>query len=228
VNGEKVRMAPRWARYYPADYEPAKQRFLREHCRPGSTVLDLGAHIGLYTVLMAGYVGEGGRVLAFEPTPATRRQLRRTIRLNRLSIVEVRDEAVSASTGGALLNDTGEPVSNANSLAPIGRARSQVAIRTTSLDDLVVPERISCLKIDIEGAEVDALRGATALLEKDRPALTIEIHPVQLGLAGQEAVEIWDLLNAFGYVLLDGSQRLSRDEVENRRQGCYETQALPV
>ncbi len=226
VNGERLRLAPRWARYYPSDYEPAKQLFLREHCEPGSTVLDLGAHIGLYTVLMARYVGSDGRVLAFEPTPHTRRELRRTIRLNRLSNVEVREEAVSGSTGAAFLNDTRDPASNANSLAPIDRARSQVGILTTSLDDLRLPEVVSCIKIDIEGAEVDALRGAKEILERDRPALTIEIHPVQLGLAGREPVEVWDLLHAIGYVLMDGSRRLSRDEVDSRRGGCHETQAM--
>ena len=227
VNGEPVRMAPRWARYYPPDYEPAKQSFLREHCRSGSTVFDLGAHIGLYTVLMARHVGEEGRVLAFEPTPGTRRELRRTILLNHVSNVQVRNEAVSRSTGEAFLNATAEPVSNANSLAPIVRARSQVGVRTIALDDLAVPSRVSCLKIDIEGAELDALRGATALLDRDRPAMTIEIHPVQLRLVGHEPVEIWDLLDAIGYVMMDGPQRLSRDEVDSRRSDCYETQALP-
>lgn len=233
VNDEQVRLAPRWARYYPSDYEPEKQRFLRQHCQPGSTVLDLGAHIGLYTVLMARYVGGEGRVLAFEPTPETRRHLRRTIRLNHLGNVDIHEEAVSASTGAAFLNDTGDPVSNANSLAPIQRTRSQLAVRATSLDDLVAtanaswfPGRVSCIKIDIEGAEVDALQGATTLLERDRPALAIEIHPAQLHLLGREPVELWDLLDAAGYVLMDGDQRLSRVEVERRQAGCYETQAI--
>lgn len=227
MNGERIRVAPQWARYYPSDYEPDKQRFLRERCRRGSTVLDLGAHIGLYTVLMARYVGREGRVLAFEPTPGTRRELRRTVRLNRLGNVEIRGEAVSVSTGDALLHDTGAPVSNANSLAPIDRARAQVGVRTTSLDDLALPPAVSCVKIDVEGAELDALPGATALLERDRPALTIEIHPVQLRLVGARAVEIWDLLHALGYVLMHGSQELSRGAVDSRREGCYETQAMP-
>ncbi len=106
MNGEQVRMAPRWARYYPHDYEPAKQHFLREHCRPGSTVMDIGAHIGLYTALMGRYVGAEGHVLAFEPTCATRRHLRRTVRLNRLSNVEIRDEAISDTRGVGWLYDT--------------------------------------------------------------------------------------------------------------------------
>lgn len=228
VNGEQVRMAPRWARYYPCDYEPVKQRFLREHCRRGSTVLDIGAHIGLYTVLMARYVGEEGHVLAFEPTPATRRHLRRTVRLNRLPNVEVRGEAISGTKGDAWLYDTRDPVSNANSLAPIQRARSQVPVRTVVLDDLALANPVSCIKMDIEGAELDALRGAKALMERDRPALTIEIHPVQLAVAGKEAVEIWDFLHAMGYVLMEDSRRLSREEVGSRRSECYETQAIAV
>jgi len=228
VNGEPVRMTPRWARYYPVDYEPTKQRFLADRCRPGSTVIDLGAHLGLYTVLMSRYVGANGRVVAFEPAPATRRELRRTIRINRLANVEIRDEAVSGASGVASLYDTGDPASNANSLTPIHGARSQVPICTATLDDLAFVEPVSCVKMDIEGAEVDALCGALALLERDRPALAMEIHPVQLGLVGREPVEIWDLLHAIGYVLMEGARRLSRSEIDSRRLGCYETQAIPV
>ena len=57
IGGEPFRFRARWSRYYSADYEPATFGFLREHCRPGDTVLDIGAHIGLFTVFLSRLVG---------------------------------------------------------------------------------------------------------------------------------------------------------------------------
>src|SRR5437879_13846628 len=97
VGGEWISFPARWCRYYAADYEPATFTFLRAHCLEGATVLDVGAHIGLFSVLMARLVGPSGRVISFEPTPLTRRVLDETVRLNGFGdVVEVRAEAVSA------------------------------------------------------------------------------------------------------------------------------------
>src|SRR5438874_223792 len=82
-------------------------------CRPGQTVFDVGAHLGLFSVVMARLVGPTGRVVSFEPTPSIRRILERTVRLNDCGlVVEVRAEAVSEATGITEFHDTGEPGSN--------------------------------------------------------------------------------------------------------------------
>src|SRR5438552_1491680 len=69
IGGEVFRFPAKWSRYYEAGYEAPTFQFLKEHCRPGSTALDLGAHLGLFTMLMARRVGPAGKVYAFEPTP---------------------------------------------------------------------------------------------------------------------------------------------------------------
>src|SRR4051794_23344965 len=117
IGGESVRFPVRWCRWYAADYEPGTFSFLRAHCGRGDTAMDLGAHLGLFTVVMARLVGPNGRVFSFEPTPQTRAVLEKTVRLNGCdTIVEVHGEAVAGATGTSVFYDTGDVVSNANSL----------------------------------------------------------------------------------------------------------------
>src|SRR5438876_1042115 len=81
IGGEGVRFPAPWFRYYQEDYEPATFSFLRAYCTPGSAVLDIGAHIGLFSVVMARLVGPSGRVFSFEPSQVSRRVLQETIRI---------------------------------------------------------------------------------------------------------------------------------------------------
>jgi FkbM family methyltransferase len=210
VNGERIRFPAPWCRYYPSSYEAPKHRFLVEHCLPGSTVVDGGAHIGLFTVSMARAVGGGGSVLAFEPTPRTRAVLARTVALNDLGAsVSVRPEALAAGTGRTTLHVGPTEGSNSNSvIARAGGAGSTEEVPTLALDDLLptLTAKVSCIKLDIEGAELDALRGAEALLRAHGPALCIEVHPRMLREGGREPRQLRELLLDHGYALFqDGA-----------------------
>jgi len=207
VNGERVRFPGPWCRYYPRTYEQAKHRFLLDHCRPGSTVIDGGAHIGLFTVNMAHAVGPEGWVLAFEPTPGTRAVLARTIALNNLGAsVSIRPEGLAAVTGRMTLHIGSTEGSNSNSLIDPGAGSTAKAVPTLALDDLLqtLPSEVSCVKLDIEGAELDALLGAEALLRRHSPALCVEVHPKLLRAGGREPEQVRDFLLDLGYSLHDG------------------------
>src|SRR4051794_31599983 len=173
VNGEAIRLPPQVARYYPAWYEPATHSFIRRHAAPGTAAIDAGAHIGLFTVLMARAVGPAGRVLSFEPTTHTARLLRRTVALNGLDgVVESREEAVAGQRGVAEFFVDAHGASNANSLLNRSGTVGSIHVPTVSIDDLFSDDarRISCLKIDVEGAELEVLRGASRTLQLHRPA----------------------------------------------------------
>ena len=132
-------------------------------CPEGGTVIDGGAHIGLFTVIMARAVGPAGQVLAFEPTPGTRTVLSRTLELNDVDNVTVQSSANSSTSGTATFHATGDAGSNANSLGRVSRAVLELSVNTCALDDLALG-RVSCIKLDIEGGELDALLGASELL----------------------------------------------------------------
>jgi FkbM family methyltransferase len=200
ISGESIRFPARWSRYYPADYDAPKFAFLRAHCQPGDVVLDLGAHIGLFTVFMANQVAPSGRVYSFEPTAFTRRVLEETIGLNGCeSVVEVRPEAVSRGQGEATLHDTGDPLSNANSLISLARGKREQRVQTIGVDGFVEERALTvrCMKIDVEGAELDVLEGAARTINRCRPAIEVELHPAALRSAGHALSDVWALCDRY-------------------------------
>jgi len=212
INGARVRFPARWSRYYPSVYERTMHEFLVRHCAPGTTVIDGGAHLGLFTAAMARAVGPDGSVLAFEPTPGTRAVLTKTVALNDLgACVCVRPEGLAAKTGRTTFHMGETEGSNSNSLvgwSTTTAGGSQADVPTLALDDLLptLSSEVSCIKLDVEGADLDALLGARRLLERFHPALCIGVHPRMLRAAGHEPGEVRDLLVDIGYSLYDGSR----------------------
>jgi FkbM family methyltransferase len=228
INGEEIRLAPDVARYYPGTYEPSTHAFIAQHTRPGSVAIDAGAHIGLFTVTMARAVGPHGTVLSFEPTATNASVLRRTVSLNGLDdVVECREEALAAARGTAEFYVDPHDASNANSLVVTDRSVRSVRVPTMSVDDLAARHdaAISCIKIDVEGAELDVLRGAGATLQSQRPALALDVHPVQVTNAGGSVEAIWDLLAAAGYDLHVDGAPADRGQTVARAQ-IFELQAV--
>lgn len=227
VNGEVIRFPARWSRYYPSTYEPAKTAFLRDRSPAGATVLDLGAHIGLFSVQLARSVGPSGRVISFEPAPRTAAVLRETIRCNGLaSVVSVRQAAMAGRRGEIELFETGDDCSNASGLVRTDRTRDSVRVAATTLDDLVDDEQltVAVVKMDIEGAELEALEGAPVLLSHQRPAMAIEVHPFELGTSRRDPRGVFDVLVDHGYVLTEGERPVDRASFD--RAGCFEIQAI--
>lgn len=214
ISGETIRFPARWSRYYESDYEPETFRFFRENVTPGNTVLDIGGHIGLFAVTTARLVGESGKVFSFEPTPFTRRVLEAVVELNGLSnIVEVRSEAISSERGNTVFYDTGDTISNANSLVRTERSRSEIPITLTSVDDFVEEKKlkIDCMKIDVEGVELDVLRGARNTFLEHRPAVRLGLHPPFIIQNGQSLVEIWDLLAEYNVEIVFDGELVGKD-----------------
>jgi FkbM family methyltransferase len=213
IGGRHVRFPARWSRYYPADYEPETFAFLEAHCQPGQTVMDIGAHLGLFTVTMAQLVGPSGRVLSFEPTTSIQPILEQVVRINGVArTVELRREAVSDSAGVAHFYETGHFGSNACSLVRTARSRRVVEVPTISIDELVRSREMTvhCLKIDVEGAEVAVLRGALETMGRCRPAISLAVHPAAIGEMGSSLEELWRLVQDAGMASLSQSQPVDR------------------
>jgi FkbM family methyltransferase len=201
INDEAIRFPPRWARYFPADYQHATHRFLASNCRGGTVAIDVGAHLGIFTVVMARRIGPDGRVLAFEPAPDTRRALTDVISRNSLQgLVEIRPEAVSARSGSAALHITGVPGGVSNSLVPDPAATHHISVRTVTIDSaLDEQEIVSCMKIDAEGAEVEVLLGAERTITKWRPAIALDAHPDGLAKNDRDLSDLWERAKEWGY-----------------------------
>ncbi len=200
IAGEHFRFPARWSRYYEADYEPETFAFFREHVNKGDTVLDIGAHIGLFAVMTAKLVGDDGQVFSFEPTPFTRQVLDEVVVLNGCGdIVEVRGEAISSRRGKTVFYDTGDEISNANSLVKSELSRREIPIDLVSIDEFVSERglHVDCIKIDVEGAEMDVLAGARETFLSQRPPTRLGLHPRFIVQNGQGLDGIWDLLQEY-------------------------------
>ncbi len=172
-------------------------------------MFDIGGHIGLFAVLTARLVGPEGKVYTFEPTPFTRSVLQEVVDLNNCSeTVEVRGEAVSSKSGETVFFDTGNEISNANSLVRTELSRQEIPITMISVDEFVKERgiKVNCLKIDVEGAELDVLLGARETFLTQRPTARLGLHPPFIKQNSQTLDEIWQILSDLNMnVIFEGS-----------------------
>ena len=172
-------------------YEPEQTGLFQEWIRPGDAVLDVGAHVGYYTVLSAVLAGPAGRVLAFEPNPTNHGFLKRHLALNGCAQVEVLQAAASDAAGTARFDFGGG--SGTGHLAEQGA----LEVTTVRVDDVCAERGLSprAIKIDVEGAELRVLRGAETTLARARPVIFLSTH----GAAVHRECLAW--LGARGYQL---------------------------
>ncbi len=186
-------------------FETAETAFVARFLRPGMTVLDVGAHHGLYTLLASKCVGRDGRVIAFEPSSRERRRLERHLRFNRCGNVEIQSCALGDRDGEADLYLVEGAHDWCNSLrAPnveerTSRVRVEVRRVDGVLEDMSWP-RVDFIKLDVEGAELSFLHGARRMLRRDvRPAILVEVQDVRTTPWGYAAREIIKCLSDAGY-----------------------------
>jgi FkbM family methyltransferase len=185
--------------YFGDYYEFDEMLFVRRYLRPGDGFIDGGANIGTYSLLAAKIVGPSGRVEAFEPDRVAVLRLRENIALNALSNVHVHEAALS-ETQGRFLFAQGWDVSNRLvSLAETGL--HTVEVDTVRLDDHLEPDMAyEMAKLDLEGSELAALRGArNHLLAANPPIWQLEAMESQLLKRGTSRDEVAIFLRDCGY-----------------------------
>jgi FkbM family methyltransferase len=188
-------------------YEFDKQRVFGSLVQAGTTVWDIGAHVGVYSLLSSMLVGPRGLVVAFEPVPSNLELLREHIRLNNLSNVRVVEAAVTDHVG-----EESFEYGQSSSTGHLG-GMGDVRVKSVTLDSLAASRefpRPNVIKMDIEGAEAAALRGAGQLLGESHPVILLALH------GPQQSQESRALLNSLGYSLeslVKGQPVESADEV---------------
>ncbi|MBA4070784.1 MAG: hypothetical protein C0497_02970 [Gemmatimonas sp.] len=192
-------------------YEPETTILLASVLKPGDTFVDVGAHVGYFTVLAAALVGSAGQVVSFEPEPGNYAQLVEHIRLNGYSqvlpihcaagVVEgVRDLHCNADNDGghALWDVRRHPYNQRSRAAPRTHA-----VFVSTLDRVlgnVATGRIKAIKIDVEGNEHDVLRGARQMLERHCvPFVIAEVNRMGLEQAGSSQAALRAFMTMLGY-----------------------------
>ena len=155
-------------------YERDELAFTLGRLRPGDTFVDIGAHIGYFALPAARRVGPRGRVIAVEPVASSAALLRRNVALNRFEHVEVVEAAASDRDGRAELRIAADSAMWATLRSDtFDHVAATVSVPTRSLDS-VLAERgwptVAGIKLDVEGAESDVLRGADEALRRNPSA----------------------------------------------------------
>jgi FkbM family methyltransferase len=178
---------------YKAYADHAERQLLREIVIPGAIVVDVGANIGIYSEFLARCVGPAGAVYSFEPAPQNFERLRAAAR--QFSNMYVLQAAVGERTAKSALY-LSDSLNVDHRTYCTHNSRRVLQIDMIALDDYFKPgQRVDLLKIDVQGYELHALRGAARVLD-DNPTgrLLLEFWPYGLKQAGTNWVELIDAL----------------------------------
>ncbi len=158
-------------------YEVEKQLAVKARLRPGLVFYDVGANVGYYSLLAAKYVDNTGEVIAFEPFPKNIEYLSHHILLNRLTNIKIIPKALSDHSGKDKFF-CGNEASSCH-INPEGN----IEVTVSTLDAILKEESIrppDIIKVDIEGSEIDFLKGAVNILKINSPLIFMAVHSPQL------------------------------------------------
>jgi len=214
-------------------FESTELRLVEKLLEPGMTVLDIGAHHGLYTLLASLRVGPGGKVIAFEPSARERARLEKHVRLNARQNVIIEPVALGRDPGAAQLFLVDGYEDCCNSLRPpsVQGQTHSVEVQVLRLDDVLKKlgmQKVDFAKLDVEGAERDVLAGAPNLLaSKPRPSILVEVYDIRTLPWGYHACEIVQHLGRLDFQTFTLTSRGQLRPVSTEL-GSYDTNVLAI
>lgn len=182
------------------EFEPAETAIVQKYLKPGDTAIDIGAHIGYYTLLMSRLVSTNGLVVAFEPAPRNLEILRRNVDENAVKNATIHPTAVGSKPGMGRLYLSTNSVDH--HLFDAEESRESILVNTTSLDEHFAGTDINIdfIKMDIQGGEAEAIRGMTGLMEAGRiKTILFEFWPQGLCAAEADAKELIQVIESLNY-----------------------------
>lgn len=209
LHGEKLWLLPQWRSFDP-NYETAAVTSFLSRIEPGNVVWDIGSHIGLYSLLAARRLGPRGRIVAWEPAPESFRQMQAHLSLNGLAATSRAIPEAVYDGEYAVLNfelEESDPTNVYNRIgydAPDKPAGSTIQVGARSLDAWIetLGGPPDVVKMDVEGAEVAALRGGRRVFSGElgkKPKVLLSVHPAEMRQYGTAARDLQDILDAYGY-----------------------------
>lgn len=189
-------------------FEAVIEGIYRQYLREGDIVLDGGAHVGRHTIPLAHAVGKTGKVIAVEPLPLLASALSRHLEELKLKNVHVHPVALAEVSGKTTFHHVKDLPAYSGIALRSFPGKSEIELLTVpalTIDQLCLPEkRLSFLKLDLEGGEFGALKGARRLLERDAPLLAFENGRSFSGALYRYSAEEWfQFFRDIGYSLVD-------------------------
>ena len=197
------------ALFVSGSYEPGSMIALERFIFPGAVLFDIGANVGLYTLIASRHVGRSGHVYSFEPSSREQRVLQQNLALNECSNVTIIAAAVTDKPGTGTLRIAAGQHRGQNTLAQSFshegvQLEGDEPVELVSLDALWAAKTVrrpDVVKIDAEGSELHLLRGAVVLLRDAQPVIIFEINDALLQARGASRAAVEDCLTSLGYSL---------------------------
>jgi FkbM family methyltransferase len=190
------------------DFERSERTFLNAFLRPGDVFVDIGAHVGLYTLIAARVVGPSGMVCAFEPASTTFARLLANVEINSLTNVTCWNMAVSDAETELELNvglagfDAWTSLAHPTRGGVVARQRVTCVRWADFAERHSLVGRVTMMKIDVEGWERRVLAGASEVLKRDdAPLLQVEFADEAAASGASSCQELYHILQALGYEL---------------------------
>jgi FkbM family methyltransferase len=212
-----------WYIYFYGAFRPRVSALLNEILHPGSVAFDIGANIGMHSVIMANRCGPSGRVVSFEPDPHPYARLCANLRLNGFTFAETHQLALSSKTETRkfyLHDETIGNYANASLHAEnVGADTASVDVEVLSLDDFIArnpPPRLDAIKLLAQGEEWNILQGGRATIAKYRPAVFFLYEPAYWQRQGLGLMDAVRFFGDYGYTteaIEFGPRRVVTEEI---------------
>ena len=201
VGGTTMRLHPDFATQNWETVEFASYKAFGEMLREGDVVYDIGAHLGTYSLVALDRIGPNGRVVAYEPHEFTRRHLEQHLAWNGgTGRTSIRTQCCGREPGEATFFFAPERAEGMNGLVPVdGFSKRVVQVSTVDAEVAQLGLVPGVIKIDVEGAEWDVLKGAERTLAQFHPRLSLSLHPAALAKLGARPDDVLGWLEARGY-----------------------------
>ena len=186
-----------WVREY-GEWEPAVATVLEQAATPGAVVIDVGAHVGIFTLPLSAWVGPSGKVVAVEADPVNARFLRRNLRKAHCENVMVLEVAASDKTGTLTLSRSVEDNTGDSRAYDIPGAGQVLEVPSLALDE-VVSGPVHLIKLDIQGTDHVAMRGMSRIIEQYKPVIVTEFWPEAIREYGNEPLDVLAWFRDLGY-----------------------------
>ena len=203
-------------------YEPNQTEIVKKYVHEGDIVVDIGAHVGYYTLLMAQLVGENGKVYSFEPDPVNFQLLKKSVEINGFENVILIQKAVSNITDKVklFLGDNDSAINRIYD-AKLGDAKESIDVESIRIDEYFKEndELIDFIKIDSEGSEIKIINGMKQFLSRNQELVMMtEFFPFLIKKSGDEPNQYLKSLEKSGfslYNILDKNEKTNKINSEN-------------
>jgi FkbM family methyltransferase len=191
---------------YCDGFEVQEQQFVNAFLRPGDTFVDVGANIGLFSLIAAQRLGNTGSVYAFEPTSKVFERLCQNVKLNRYNNIFLFNTALSDKIGESrfFISQDGYDAWNSFSPSTAGNVLSTEIVKCDTWDNFSYKhnliDKVTMMKIDVEGWETRLLSGGyETLSRKEAPVLQVEFTDEAAQAAGSSCEKLYNLLESLGF-----------------------------